>query len=316
MDKLILYLRMLRPVHWSKNAFILAALIFAHQEGPARANLLFDPQKVLQSLYAVLCFCVLASCVYVLNDIHDVAQDRLHPRKRNRPLASGKISVASAWVVVLVLSVLGIGGSFAFSFPLGLVCATYLVLNLTYSWYLKNKVIVDVMCIAIGFVLRALAGVVAIQVPLSPWLLVCTFTLCLFVGFGKRRCELAIANDDFQVASDRRPVLARYTLELLGHLLTVSAAIAIMTFLLYTMDVKTAEKFGTNYLIYSVPLVMYGVFRFAVLIQTGRFDGPIELLISDRAFDATIVLWVAMAVVIVHWGPQIKPFIKSLVELY
>jgi len=316
MNKLFSVLRMLRPVHWSKNVFIFAALVFAQGDSSSPANLLFDPRKIAQGFYAFVCFCLLSSCVYVINDIHDVHQDRLHPRKRNRPLASGQISVGTAWTVALVLLIIGVGGSFAFSFPLGLVGTTYLLLNLAYSWYLKHKVIIDVMLIAIGFVLRAMAGVVAIDVPLSPWLLVCTFTLCLFVGFGKRRCELAIAGNDQQIASDRRPVLARYTLELLGHLLTISAAVAVITFLLYTMDPKTAAKFGTNYLIYTIPLVMYGIFRFAVLIQTGRFDGPIELLISDRPFQATIAAWLAMAIVIVHWGPEIRSLLKNLAQLY
>jgi len=196
------------------------------------------------------------------------------------------------------------------------VAVGYLILNCLYSWWLKNHVIVDVMCIAIGFVLRALAGVVAIEVPLSPWLLVCTFTLCLFVGFGKRRCELAVTNNDYQLASENRPVLERYSLELLGHLLTVSAGLAITTFLLYTMDPQTSQKFGTNYLIYSSPFVIYGIFRFAALIQTGKFGGPMEIFAEDRPFQASIGLWIVLVTVIVHWGPEIRAFLKKLSGLY
>jgi 4-hydroxybenzoate polyprenyltransferase len=199
---------------------------------------------------------------------------------------------------------------------LGLVSLSYLVLNLLYSWWLKHHVIVDVMCISIGFVLRALAGVVAIEVPLSPWLLVCTFTLCLFVGFGKRRCELAITNNNYHVASDRRPVLERYTLELLGHLLTISAAVAIMTFMLYTMDPQITQKFGTNYLIYSLPFVFYGIFRFASLIQTGKFGGPMEILAADHPFQVSIALWIVSVIVIVHWGPQIQALAHKMLTLY
>ena len=310
MAKHLAYLRLLRPVHWSKNVFIFAALAFAEK------NLLGDASKILASAYAFVAFCLLSSVAYVVNDIHDVDQDRQHPRKRHRPVASGEISTGSATALAVVLLILGLGMGFAFSFPLGMVCTAYLALNLAYSWYLKHHVIVDVMCIAIGFVLRALAGVVAVKVPLSPWLIVCTFTLCLFVGFGKRRCELAMAQNDYRVASDRRPVLARYTLELMGHLLTISAAVAVVAFLLYTMAPDTAAKFKTNYLIYTVPLVIYGIFRFAVLIQSGKFDGPMELFISDRPFQATVALWLIMAVVIVHQGEAIQRLIHRLAELY
>ncbi|NLE30048.1 MAG: UbiA family prenyltransferase, partial [Phycisphaerae bacterium] len=242
--------------------------------------------------------------------------DRQHPKKKFRPLACGQIGMGAAWFLVVGLLVLGLGGSFALNLLLGFVAIAYLLLNLLYSWWLKHHVIVDVMCISIGFVLRALGGVVAIEVPLSPWLLVCTFTLCLFVGFGKRRCELAVTNNNYHLASDRRPVLERYTLELLGHLLTISAAVAITTFMLYTMDPQTAEKFGTNYLVYSLPFVFYGIFRFASLIQTGRFGGPMEIFATDHPFQMSIVLWIVSVIVIVHWGPQIQDFVRKMAMLY
>jgi len=310
MYKLSAYFRLMRPFHWSKNIFVFAALIFAQQ------NLLFDKAKFFDTLYAFACFCLLSSFAYVINDIKDIDLDRQHPTKRTRPLAAGEIALPAAWLLAIGLLVVGLGGSFRLNILLGLVASAYLILNLLYSWYLKNHVIVDVMCIAIGFVLRALAGVVAIEVPLSPWLLVCTFTLCLFVGFGKRRCELAVTNNDYKSASDRRPVLERYTLELLSHLLIVSAALAITTFLLYTMAPETKAKFGTNYLVYSSPLVIYGVFRFAALIQTGRFGGPMELFAADRPFQSTIVLWTLMVIIVVHWGTNIQLFIHRLAVLY
>jgi 4-hydroxybenzoate polyprenyltransferase len=310
MRKLIGFIHLLRPFHWSKNIFVFAALIFARQ------NQLFSVEKIGQTLYAFVCFCLLSSVVYVMNDIHDVDYDRQHPKKRFRPIAAGVISIPEAWILAGLLFIIGLGGSFSLNILLGLVATTYLLLNILYSWWLKHHVIVDVMCIAIGFVLRAMAGVVAIEVPLSPWLLVCTFTLCLFVGFGKRRCELAVTNNDYQIASDRRPVLERYTLELLSHLLTISAALAVTTFLLYTMDDQTAQKFGTNYLIYSSPFVIYGVFRFAALIQTGRFGGPMEIFAADRPFQMAILLWLIMVIIIVHWGPAIQTFVHKLAVLY
>jgi len=298
---------MVRPVHWIKNLLVFAAVLFAPD---------FRPTMIPPAVVAFMCFCLLSSFAYVVNDIRDVEQDRLHPRKRLRPLPSGAISERTAWGVAAVLFAAGLGLSAIISPLLGAVALSYVVLNLAYSWYLKHRVIVDVMCIAAGFVLRALAGVVAIEVPLSPWLLVCTFTLCLFIGFGKRRCELAVAGDNHELARDRRPVLARYSLELLTHLLTISAAIAVITFLLYTMDPQTARKFGTNYLIYTVPLVIYGVFRLVVLIQSGRFDGPIELLLNDWAIQSCIGLWLVMAVVIVHWGKDIHDLLVRFARLY
>jgi len=310
MNKISAIIRLLRPFHWSKNIFVFAALIFASQ------NQLFSLSKVLTTVYAFICFCMLSSVVYVLNDIHDVEYDRQHPTTRCRPLAAGMISIPLACAIAGLLFIVGLGGSFWLNVLLGLVAVGYLILNCLYSWWLKNHVIVDVMCIAIGFVLRALAGVVAIEVPLSPWLLVCTFTLCLFVGFGKRRCELAVTNNDYQLASENRPVLERYSLELLGHLLTVSAGLAITTFLLYTMDPQTSQKFGTNYLIYSSPFVIYGIFRFAALIQTGKFGGPMEIFAEDRPFQVSIGLWIVLVTVIVHWGPEIRAFLKKLSGLY
>ncbi|MFA5865283.1 MAG: decaprenyl-phosphate phosphoribosyltransferase [Phycisphaerae bacterium] len=310
MNKLAGYVRLLRPLHWSKNIFVFAALIFASQK------YLFDVKKIAESFEAFICFSLISSFAYVINDIHDIDFDRQHPKKKDRPLAAGVISIRSAWVVAGILLVLGFVSGFSVNVLLGLVAVAYLVLNILYSWYLKDHVIVDVMCIAIGFVLRALAGVVAIEVPLSPWLMVCTFTLCLFVGFGKRRCEIAVTNNNYVLAVDRRPVLVKYTLEALTHLLTISAALAITTFLLYTMDPQTASKFGTNYLIYSSPLVIYGVFRFAVLIQTGKFGGPMELFAADRPFQVTIALWIIMVAIIVHQGPKISALFHRLNGLY
>jgi 4-hydroxybenzoate polyprenyltransferase len=314
MNKLGAFIRLLRPLHWSKNVFVFAALIFAHQ--PQSEFTLQFLKKAVASMEAFICFCLISSFAYVVNDIHDVDFDRQHPKKKDRPLASGSISIPAAWIVAVVLLLAGIASGFSVNILLGLVALAYLILNIAYSFWLKNHVIVDVMCIAIGFVLRALAGVMAIEVPLSPWLMVCTFTLCLFVGFGKRRCEIAATNNDYAQAIDHRPVLERYSLEALTHLLTISAALAITTFLLYTMDPQTATKFGTNFLIYSSPLVMYGVFRFAVLIQTGKYGGPMELFAADWPFQLTILLWIAMVIAIVNWGPQVKSFLLTLNGLY
>jgi 4-hydroxybenzoate polyprenyltransferase len=310
MNTLTAVVRLLRPVHWVKNIFVFAALVFAEK------NMLGNIDKVLCSVYAFAAFCLISSFAYVLNDIKDAPMDRMHPRKCRRPIASGAVSPSLGWAIAAMLCVGGMGMGFGFSLPLGLVCLAYLVLTLAYSTFLKHRVIIDVMCLAGGFVLRAMAGVMAIEVKLSPWLIICTFTLCLFVGFGKRRCELAIADDRHDVAQNRRPVMASYTKELLSHLLTLSAAVAVMTFLLYTMDPATSEKFGTNYLIYTVPLVMYAIFRFTVLIEKGMFDGPLELFVGDRPFQATIGLWLVAVALIVHHGRSLSSFLHRLNNLY
>jgi len=300
------YLKLLRPTHWSKNVFVFAGLVFAEQ------NLLFDLAYVLPVVTAFLCFCASSSVAYIVNDIMDADQDRSHPIKKNRPIAARRIPVRNAAGVAGLLAILALGGSAMINWLLVVVTAGYLVLNLLYSLRVKNYVIADVMCIAIGFVLRALGGVVAIRIPLSPWLIVCTFTLCLFLGFGKRRCEIAMWGDDRARASNHRPVLLHYSLELLGHLLGISAAVAVVSFLLYTMDPQTAAKFGTNYLIYTTPLVIYGIFRFAVLIETGQVTGPVDIITADRPFQITVLLWAVMAFVIVHWGPDIKQAVAAL----
>lgn len=306
------YLRLLRPSHWSKNVFVFAGLIFAEH---AEKNLLFDIAYVLPVIATFCCFCLLSSTAYIINDIADAKQDRLHPTKRFRPIAAGTVSISAAIVIAVVLAIAGLSGSFAINILVGMVTTSYLILNLLYSWWLKDHVIVDVMCIAIGFVFRALAGVMAINVPLSPWLVVCTFTLCMFLAFGKRRCEIALWANDLQQASNHRPVLKRYSPELLGHLLSISAAIAVVSFLLYTMDPQTSAKFGTNYLIYTTPLVIYGIFRFAVLIQTSKVTGPVQIITRDWPFQLTVLIWVGTTFLIVHWGTVIQGYLHALRDL-
>ncbi len=300
------YFRLLRPSHWSKNVFVFAGLIFAQK------NLLFDIDYLLPVIGAFCWFCLLSSSVYIINDITDAEQDRLHPTKRSRPIAAGTVSIPIAIVIAVLLAVGGLTGSFAINILVGMVTTSYLVLNLLYSLWLKDHLIVDVMCIAVGFVFRALAGVMAINVPLSPWLVVCTFTLCMFLAFGKRRCEIALWADDRQQASNHRPVLKRYSPELLGHLLSISAAIAVVSFLLYAMDPQTSAKFGTNYLIYTTPLVIYGIFRFAALIQTSKVTGPVQIITRDWPFQLTVLIWTVAAFLIVHWGTVMQGWLHTL----
>lgn len=295
------YLRLLRPPQWVKNTFVFAAPVFARR--------IFEPPVLLRTLVVFAAFCLLSSVVYIVNDIADREEDRLHPRKRLRPIAAGLIAPGPAIVVAVLLLLVSLTLLLYLSPAALLVGLTYLILMLLYSWTLKHRMLIDVITISMGFVLRALAGAVAIPVTISPWLITCTFTLCLFLGFSKRRCELA-AFADVNQAGLHRPTLLRYSTDLLNHLLSVSAGIAVVTFLLYCMDERTVSSLGTNYLIYTTPLVVYGIFRYAMLVESGQVSGPTDVLLSDLPFIATVVSWSALAVVIVYAGPTLESWAR------
>ena len=295
--------RLLRPAQWVKNVFVLAGLLFGAK--------LSDPRALWLGLLAFICFCLAASAIYIVNDIMDRAQDRLHPTKKNRPLARGAVSPPAAAAYSLLLLVAA-GAICATGLPPAFwtVLGSYWVLILAYSFALKRRVILDVIVISVGFVLRALGGVVAVDVALSPWLIVCTFTLCLFLGFGKRRCELAVMGGG-RNAARHRETLARYTPELLNHLLSITAALAVITFLLYTMEPSSPPPpFPKELLLYTIPLVIYGVFRYAMLIEAGAVTGPTDIIISDRPFLATLIAWALLAGLIVYKGNEIKAFFE------
>ena len=287
------YLRVLRPADWIKNVFVFAALVFGDKVG--------DTHALMLSMVAFAAFCLAASAGYIINDIIDRDRDRLHPTKKNRPIASGAIGPTAAFVLagLLLAGAVAAGGLLPRAF--WYVLATYFCLTVSYSLLLKNRAILDVLIIAILFVLRAFGGACAIGVPFSHWLLVCTFMLCLFLGFGKRRCEIMlIANE--QDIRRHRPTLIRYTPDLLTHLLSTSAGIAIITFLLYTLDSTSPSPFGARKqsLVYTLPLVVYGVFRYAMLSELGKATGPTDLILRDRPFLATILLWALAAAAILY----------------
>lgn len=299
------YWELLRPAQWVKNLFVFAALAFGNA---LRAKV--DGRYAIElSIFAFLAFCLASSAGYVFNDILDRHRDRMHPLKKDRPIARGDISVPAAFVVILLL----LSATAAVStllLPVGfLVTVTaYLVLASAYSIALKHRMILDVVVIAMLFVLRALGGATAIQVQASPWLLICTFMLCLFLGFGKRRCEIAAIGDS-EAIKEHRPTLVRYTPHLLTNLLSTSGGMAIITFLLYTLDTSRRTPFEAQkqQLIYTLPLVVYGIYRYAMLIELGKATGPTDLIIKDPPFLVAIVLWVILAGLILYsplgtWG--------------
>jgi 4-hydroxybenzoate polyprenyltransferase len=298
------YVELLRPAQWIKNLAVFAA--------PAFSLRLFERDGLHQSIQMFAAFCLMSSASYAINDTRDRQVDALHPQKRNRPVARGAITPVQALLTAAVLVVLAVSLSVVNlpSSATGILIA-YFVLILLYSFYLKRRIILDVITIATGFVLRALGGAEAVAAPFSPWLVACTFTLCMFLGFGKRQCEVAVFEDRVK-AREHRATLNRYSPDLLRHLLTVSAGIAIMTFLLYTMDTSHPTPFPKQHLLYTLPLVCYGVFRYAMAIESGERTGPTDVFINDRPFVATVVVWLLIASAIIlepKWraAPPAKP---------
>ena len=285
------YVELLRPKHWIKNVFLLAGIVFGKE--------LLAADKLLAVVQGFVCFCGLSSAMYVLNDVWDIEADRQHPLKKDRPLASSRIKPGAAMVlgIVLVVGMLcwsaWLGRSFA---AIGLA---YVVLTAGYTLLLKHQPIVDVVVISVGFVLRAVAGVALLPgARLSPWLIICTFFLCLFMGFGKRRSELIELGEQ---ASAFRKVHELYTKPLLDHMLSVTSGITVVAFLLYTLHPETQERIGNDYLMYTAPLVLYGIFRFSLLIQSGRASGPVEVITRDRPFQITLICWALACLAVLYW---------------
>ena len=286
------YLQIMRPLHWTKNMFVFAALIFGQK--------LNVPLAVGRVIGGFFCFSVAASAVYIFNDIIDRQADRLHPEKCKRPIAAGSVTVGSAFVMSVLCAAVAVVGSFMLADSFAVIILTYIVLMILYSLLLKRIMILDCVVISVGFCLRAVAGVVVMQeqdVFISPWLIICTFALCLFLAFSKRRSEIAQLRQD---SESFRKTLAGYTPELLAHMLDVTSGLAVVCFLLYAMDNRTLRIFGTNNLVYTTLLVLYCVFRFSALIQTGKFSGPVQLILSDLPFQVGFVLWVLSCIGIIY----------------
>ena len=288
-------LQALRPKQWTKNLLVFAGIVFAQHAS--------DPALLLRAAAGFVAFSLLASSVYIVNDLKDVEADRLHPKKRHRPIASGALSPVVAWTIVpvLLLIVAVIAAWLGFGFLL--VLAAYLASNVAYSFGLKHQVILDVFLIASGFVLRAVAGVellkpVAPETQLSAWLLVCTFFGALFLAVSKRRREQANAGT---LASDQRAVLASYTPELLDRMLTITAACTLMSYALYTIWPATVARFGTEALMVTVPVVAYGVFRYLHLVRVSEMsEDPSLVLLADRPIQLTVITYVAITVWILY----------------
>ena len=297
------YVRLARPSHWLKNLTVIMPVVFGLHVADASAW--------GRAFVAVAAFCLVSSAAYVYNDIRDRQSDCAHPLKKNRPLASGAVPVQAAAIEAAMLLVLGLGLAILLSKLVFVAVGVYAALQVAYTVFFKQRVLVDVTCIALGFVLRAAAGALAIHVAISPWLFICLFTLCLFMGFCKRYTEVVTLQQrgDMQ---DHRQNLISYTPELLTHLVTVSAGIAVVAFLMYGMSDETVARVGCNYFVYTLPLVTYAVFRFAMLSMQGRYLDPTDLLLRDRPMQASGILWGILATVIIYRGGAIRRWIESL----
>lgn len=274
------YLHQMRPRQYAKNLFIFAPLIFDRQ--------LFNGRALLQTILGFLTLCILSSGIYVLNDIVDVNADRNHPQKKYRPIASGKISLRSAKIFCGVLFIIAFTAAFLISREFFCLCLLMLAINLAYSFKLKHLPLIDVITIGILFLIRVYSGSVLISVQLfSPWLYIVTFMLALYLGFGKRRAELASLQG---AQNTTRPVLDGYTVPFLDQLITIISAVIIISYALYTFSGPAVPD--NNQLLLSVPFVVYGIFRYLYLIQVKHQGGaPEEVLFSDRWLQGTIVLY-------------------------
>lgn len=274
-------LALMRCDQWVKNAFVFGGLVFGKG--------LTDPVKVQAALTTFALFCVVSSAAYVMNDVADLEADRRHPRKSRRPVAAGEISVTTAQLLYVVLMAAGLVGALAWVPAVFPMLAAYAVLNVSYSFGLRRFELLDVISIAVGFVLRVQAGCAAMPIDPSAWILLCTFVLALFLGFGKRRFELVEGVTAGALQDDRR---AGYETRFLDHMMSVSSAVVIVCYSMFTVWPSTVAIHGTDRLIYTVPFVIYGVFRYQWAIYHGGTSGdPGAFVWRDRPLMAAIVLW-------------------------
>ena len=284
----------MRPKQWIKNLFVIAPLFFSKN--------MMDISIVIRALWAFVIFCLFSSSIYLINDVLDLEKDKNHPKKSSRPLASGLLSIKISLLSSLILVFAAIIGSLFLDKRLLLVGLSYWFVNLFYTLYLKKLVIIDVICIAIGFVLRVVAGGIAVKIPSSHWTLATVIFLSLFLGFAKRKGELALCLTSQEQVS--RPVLNNYSILLLDQFLVICAAASIMSYSLFSLSDYAFRKFGTHNLIYTIPFVIFGIFRYLFLVQSsGNYENPTEVLYSDRLLIANILIWLIACVFIIWmWG--------------
>jgi 4-hydroxybenzoate polyprenyltransferase len=279
-----------RPQQWIKNLFIFAAIIFSQN--------ILNISLLGKTIVAFISFCLLSSSSYIFNDIQDVEEDKSHPLKSKRPLASGRLKKSHALFSFGFLGFLGLALAASLNWPFLLISLIFFFLQVAYSLWLKHVVILDVFVVAAGFLIRVVAGGLAIKVTLSSWLLICGTLLALFLALSKRRHELVLLSKE---ASEHRPILEEYSPYFLDQLIAVVTASIVVAYCLYTISEETVAKFGTSNLIFTVPFVLYGIFRYLYLIHR-KFEGgsPETLIIKDKPLLIDIFLWIVTAVLILY----------------
>jgi len=282
-------IRSMRPQQWLKNGFVFAPLVFSGRVGSGEAW--------SEAVLAAAVFSMLASATYLVNDVRDRDSDRQHPVKKDRPIASGALPVGLALTAAVLLAVLGGAGAAALGKPFAMTAGAYMGLTLIYSFFLKEMVFVDVLVVAMGFVLRVVGGAMAVQVPVSHWLLLCALLLALYLALGKRRAELVLLGAD---APDHRAVLGHYTLPLVDQAISVVLGATVVAYSLYTVAPRTVSKVGSDHLMVTVPIVLYGLLRYLYLLHRHELGGsPTRALLTDRPLLGAVVLWLAAAALVI-----------------
>jgi len=280
----------MRPEQWIKNFLVFAALLFSKN--------LLSLSKNIEAIIGFTIFCMITGCAYMINDLVDLEKDKLHSVKSRRPLASGKLKKDTAIKIVVLVCLASLFSAFYMNILFGIIILAYFLLNIGYSIYLKNIVIIDVVSIAAGFVLRVLGGAVIISVVASQWLILCTILLSLFLGFSKRRHELVLLEDS---ATSHRKVLEHYSPYLLDQMIAVVTASTLICYALYTMSKDTIEKLGTSKLIYTIPFVLYGIFRYLYLVHQKEDGGsPTEIMFTDKPMIINICLWIISSIIFIY----------------
>jgi 4-hydroxybenzoate polyprenyltransferase len=280
----------LRPRQWIKNTFVFAPIVFSH-------NLIYA-EKLLAVAGSFMVFCLLSSSIYIFNDIIDLEYDRLHPTKSKRPIASGRLSIRPAVGALAFLVPVAIAAAFLLGLPMLIVALVYLSIQALYCLKLKQVIIIDVLIIAFGFLLRIVAGAYVIDVSISSWLFICTFLLALFLALNKRRAEIV----SLKAASrSYREVLGQYSPYLIDQMITIVTAATLVAYSLYTVSEETVNRFGTKDLIFTVPFVLYGLFRYLYLVQKKKMgQDPEGIVMSDRPLIVTIAAWMAISCLIIY----------------
>ena len=281
----------MRPKQWVKNVFVFAGLIFSHN--------LFDIYLLTRVTTGFCLFCLAASSIYIFNDIKDLEKDKKHPEKGKRPIASGRLQRNKAYAASAILAIIAFSGAVLLDPTFFFILAAYVLMNIAYTIKIKQVVILDVFCLASGFVLRVIAGTSLADVKPSAWLIICTITISIFLGLGKRRHELTLVGSN---ANNHREVLADYTINFLDQMISVATACTLMSYALYTIAGETVARFGTENLIFTIPFVIYGIYRYLYLIHQKQMGGnPTSALLTDFPLFLNGLLWLGTVIFVIYF---------------